>query len=51
MIIGKDDKPRGLREWASYFWNRLTRILPVHYIITLVVFLTQRPHAGRQPTP
>jgi hypothetical protein len=27
----------GCWKWISFFWNRLTRILPIHYLITFII--------------
>jgi peptidoglycan/LPS O-acetylase OafA/YrhL len=32
-------------------WNRLTRILPLHYLITLVLLITLEPPTGTTVSP
>jgi hypothetical protein len=34
---GKDEKMVGVRSWLRFLCNRLTRILPIHYLITGVL--------------
>jgi hypothetical protein len=36
---GQDGKLGGIKQWASFFSNRLSRILPVHYCITFIILL------------
>ncbi len=49
FLLGKDDYRGGLRMWLCYLWNRLTRILPIHYLVTLVL-LSQKPPTGIHTT-
>jgi hypothetical protein len=37
MHPGKDEKMVGVRSWLRFLCNRLTRILPIHYLITGVL--------------
>ncbi len=35
--LGKDEGVGSVKKWAIFIWNRLTRILPVHYLLTAVI--------------
>ncbi len=48
MHPGKDEKMVGVRSWLRFLCNRLTRILPIHYLITGVLLFKYT--SGIMPT-
>ncbi len=46
---GKDETMGGVRSWLRFLCNRLTRILPIHYLITAVLLFKYT--SGITPKP